>query len=122
MLYSNKDHKRNLIVIELVENLRLEIHDKLSPYLFGWENTDAKIKVTKQCKIRFSISVDFIDEVELYVVPLDVCEMVFVRPYMYMWDEIFMHRSNQYHLIKDLKSFIINTQKGKLKLLLVSSN
>ena len=38
----------------------------------GWVNNDAKLKLTKQCKIRFAISVDFIDEVELDVVPLNV--------------------------------------------------
>jgi hypothetical protein len=49
-----------------------------------------EIKVTKQCKIKFVVSVDFIDEVELDVVPLDVCGVVFGSPYMYMRDAIFM--------------------------------
>jgi hypothetical protein len=95
---------------------------KFSPYPLGWVNKDAKLKVTKQCKIKFSISVDFIDEVELDVVPLDVCGVVFGSPYMYMRDVIFMRRENQYHLIKDGKSFIINAHKGKSKISLVSAN
>jgi hypothetical protein len=44
----------------------------------------------KHCKIKFVVSVDFIDEVELDVVPLDVCGVVFGSPYMYIRDEIFM--------------------------------
>jgi hypothetical protein len=67
----------------------------------GWVNKDAKIKVTKQCKIKFAVSADFIDEVELDVVPLDICGVVFGSPYMYMRNAIFMGRANQYRLIKD---------------------
>jgi hypothetical protein len=62
----------------------------------GWVNKDVEIKVTKQCKIKFVVSVDFIDEVELDVVPLDVCGVVFGSSYMYMRDAIFMWRANQY--------------------------
>jgi hypothetical protein len=100
----------------------LEVHDNPIPYPLGWVNKDAEIKVTKQCKIKFVVSVDFIDEVELDVVPLDVCGVVFGIPYMYMRDEIFMQRANQYQLIKDGKSYIINTHKGKSNISLVSAN
>jgi hypothetical protein len=60
--------------------------------------------------------------VEVDVVPLDVCGVVFESPYMYIRDEIFMRRENQYHLIKDRKPFIINAHKGKSKVYLVSAN
>jgi hypothetical protein len=48
--------------------------------------------------------------------------VVFGSPYMYMRDAIFMRRANQYHLIKDGKSFIINAHKGKSKISLVSAH
>jgi hypothetical protein len=76
----------------------------------------------KPCKIKFAISVDFIDEVELDVVLIDVCLLVFRSPYMYMRDAIFMQRTNQYRLIKNGKSYIINVHKGKSKISLVSVN
>jgi hypothetical protein len=50
----------------------LEVYDHHSSYPFGLENKDAKVKVRKQCKIKFVVSVDFICEVELCIVPLDV--------------------------------------------------
>jgi len=99
-----------------------EFRDHPNPYPLGWLHKDAELKVTKQCKIRFAISVDFIDEVDLDVVPLDVCGVVFGSPYMYMRDVIFMRISNQYLLIKDGKSFIIDMHKGKLKISLVNVN
>ena len=67
------------------------------------ENNDVQIKVMKQCKIKFVASSYFIDEVELDVVPINVCIVVFGSPYMHMRDAIFMRRKNQYHLIKDEK-------------------
>ena len=51
----------------------MEVHDNHIPYPFGWENKDAEIKVMKQCKIKFLVSANFIDEVVLDVVPLDMC-------------------------------------------------
>jgi len=86
--------KDNLIVAELVKKLRLEVRDNPNPDPLGWVNKDVYLKVTKQCKIRFSISVDFNDEVDLDVVPLDVCGVIFGSPYMYMNDVIFMRSDN----------------------------
>jgi hypothetical protein len=76
--------------VDLVKNIGLEILDHPSPYPLCLVNMDSKIKVTKQCKIKFDVSVDFIDVVELDVVPLDVCRVVFESPYIYMRDSIFM--------------------------------
>jgi hypothetical protein len=54
--------------------------------------------------------------------PLDVCNVVFGSPYMYMRGAIFMRRENQYHLVKDHKYFIINAHKGMSKISLVSAH
>ena len=62
--------------MNLVGKLGLEVHDHPSPYPLGWVNKGVKIRVTKACKIIFVVSADFIDEVELDVVPLDVCGVV----------------------------------------------
>jgi hypothetical protein len=112
----------NLIAVDLVKKLELEVHDHPCPYPLGWVNKDVEINVTKQCKIKFVVSVDFIDEVEMDIVPLHVYGVVFGIHYMHMRDAIFMRRVDQYPLNKDEKSFIINTHKGKSKLSLVSAN
>jgi hypothetical protein len=46
--------------------------------------------------IKYVSIVDFIDEVGLDVVPLDVSGVVFGIPYMYVRDAIFIRRANQY--------------------------
>ena len=68
--------QENLIAVDLVNNLGLEVRDHRNPYPLGWVHKDVEMKVTKQCKIIFSISVVFIDQVDLNVVPLDVCGFV----------------------------------------------
>ena len=82
-LFDSVSHA-NIIATDLVENLGLEVHYHPSPYPLGWVNKEEEIKVTKFCKIEFVVSVDFINEVELDIVPLDVCGVVFGSPYMYM--------------------------------------
>jgi hypothetical protein len=84
----------NLIATNLVNKLVLEVHDNPIPFPLVWVNKDVEIKVKKQCKIKFIVSAPFIDEVEVDVVPLDVCGVVFGIHYMYMRDGIFMRRAN----------------------------
>jgi hypothetical protein len=99
--FFDSSSQANLVEADLVNKIGLEVHDHPNPYPLGWVNKYVKIKVTEQCKIKFVVSVDFIDEVELDVLPLDVCKVVFTIPYMYMRDVIFLQRTNQYCLIKD---------------------
>ena len=66
----------NLIAADLVKKLGMEVHDHPNPYTLGWVHKDAEMKVTKHCKIRFTISADFIDKVDLDVAPLDVCGVI----------------------------------------------
>jgi hypothetical protein len=55
----------NLRVDDLVRNIGLEVYYHPSQYQLGWVNKDVEIKFTKQLKIKFSISTNFIDEVEV---------------------------------------------------------
>lgn len=87
--------QENIIAAQHVDKFALDIFLSSNPISIWWVNKDAKIKVRKQFKIQFAISVNFIEEVELDVVPLDVCEVVFGIIYMYMWDTIFIQRDNQ---------------------------
>jgi hypothetical protein len=76
----------------------------------------------KQCKLRFAISANFIDEVEVDVALLHVFSVVFGSPFRYMRDANFKRRRSQYPLVKDGKSFIINAHKGKYKTSLVNAH
>ena len=47
------------------------------PYPLGWVCENAKLQVTRKIKLKFIINVNFIDEVEIDVVPLDICGIFF---------------------------------------------
>jgi hypothetical protein len=59
-----------------------------------------ELRVVKQCKFKFAINANFIDEVEENVVSLGVCGVIFGSPYLYVREVIFRRIINQYQLIK----------------------
>lgn len=99
----------------------IEVDNHPHPYPLVWVNKDVEFKVANECKIKFSTSDNYIDEVEAYVVPLDVCGVVFGCSNMYVWNKIFSRRANQYSLIKDEKSFITDVVIRKYKIPLASN-
>jgi hypothetical protein len=87
----------------------------------GWICDNAQVQVTKQCKLWFEITSNFIDEVELYVVPLDICGMVLGSPYLYDRKAIFYMEQNKYHLFKDGIEFIVRAHQMKTNLIVVTT-
>jgi hypothetical protein len=79
----------NLISAQLVEKFGLETQDHPHPYRLGWVRQDVELKVSKQCKFKFVINPNFVDEVVEYVVPLDICGVILGSPYLYVRDAIF---------------------------------
>ena len=79
----------NLISESLVKKLGLETKPHPKPYPLGWIHDKAKLNVTKQCKVKFVIASQLVDEVKLDVIPLDICGMVLRSPYLYDRKEIF---------------------------------
>jgi hypothetical protein len=90
----DSNSKANVIAKDIVRKIGLEVHVHPRPYPLGWVNNDAKLWVAKWCKIKFSISSNYINEVKVDILPLDVCVVVFGIPYMYKRDAIFMRREN----------------------------
>jgi len=52
------------------------------PYPLGWLNDKAQLQVTRQCKLKFYFGSAFVDEVELDIIPLDICGIVLGSPCM----------------------------------------
>ena len=70
----------NLIFEDTVKKLKLETIPHPQPYPLGWICDNAKLHVTKRCKLRFVITANFLDEVELDVIPMDICGIVLGSP------------------------------------------
>ena len=73
----------NLISEEVVRKLHLVTMPHEKPYPLGWVTNDTQFQVTKKCVLKFAITEKFMDEVELDVVPLDICGIVLGSPYLY---------------------------------------
>jgi hypothetical protein len=81
----------NLISEAIVKKLGLKMTPHKNPYPLGWVCEDAKLQVMSQCKIEFAIIAKFFDEVELDVVPLDICDIFLGSPYPFDRKTIFYH-------------------------------
>jgi hypothetical protein len=111
----------NLISEQVVKNLGLETKPHPRPYPLGWVCENAKLQVTKKCKLIFAITSSFIDEVELDVVPLDICRIFLGSPYLYDKKAIFYREHNKYHLFKDGIEFIVRAHQMKTNLSIVTT-
>ena len=91
----------NLISEVLVKNLNLEIVPHHKPYPLSWIVKSANLHVTRKCIFRFAITTNFVDEVELDVVPLNISGIILGSPYLYDRKVVFYHHENKYHFLKD---------------------
>jgi hypothetical protein len=71
--------QENLISEDIVKKLDLETTPHPKPYPLGWICENAKLHVTRRCKLGFSITANYIDEVKLDVIRLDICGIMLVR-------------------------------------------
>ena len=62
---------------------------------------NVKLNEAKQCRVIFFIASKLIDEVEMDVVPLDICGIILGFPYLYDRKALFFRNENKYHLMKD---------------------
>ena len=97
----------------IVKKLGLETKPHKKPYPLGWVCDKTKLQVMKQCKLHFSIGSKFVDEVELDIVPLDICGIVLGSPYLYDRTDIFYWIENKYQITKDGTEYIVRAHKLK---------
>jgi hypothetical protein len=115
------DSQVNLISESLVKNMGLEIKPHPKPYPLGWVCDKEKLNVTKQCRFIFSIASKLIDEVDLDVVSLDICDIVLGSPYLYDRKTVLFRHEKQYHLPKGGVEYIVRSQNMRVNTTLVSA-
>jgi len=111
----------NLISQNIVKSLNLETIPHHKPYPLRWVCDNAQLQVTRKCKIKFAVTTNFIDEVEVYVGPLDICGIALGNLYLYDRKAIFHRHENKYHLFKDGVEYIVRAHRKKLNLSLVNA-
>ena len=106
--------QENLIFEDLVKKLNLETIPHPRPYPLGWICKNANLQVTRTCILRFAIIANFLDEVELNVVLLDISSIVLGIPYLYDRREIFHRHENKYHFFKNGIEYIVRAHSKKM--------
>lgn len=104
-----------MIAEEYVKTLALTTQPHPNTYLLGRVHGNNKLEVTCECKLRFGINRDFIDEVLLDVIPLDIYGIVLGTPYIYDRDALFYKKENKYKLIKHGIEYMVNAHQNKAK-------
>ena len=110
----------NLVSEEVVNKSVLGSIPHEKPYPLGCVTNDAPLQVTKKCILKFAISDKFKDEVELDVVPMDICGIVLGRPYLYDHKDILYRDKNQYHLFKYGIEYVIHAHRMKTIMSLIT--
>jgi hypothetical protein len=113
--------QENIISEETVNKLKLETSPHPNPYPLGWICDNAKLQVTRKCKLRFTITANFVDEVELDVIPLDICGIVLGSPYLYDRKAIFYLQENKYHLFKDWVEYVVRAHTKNMNLSIINA-
>jgi hypothetical protein len=101
--------------------MSLERKSHPKPYPLGWVWDKEKINVSKQCRVRFSITSKLVDEVYLDVVSLDICGIVLGSPYLYERKAVFFHNEKKYYLTKGGVEYIVRSHNMKVNTTLVSA-
>ena len=102
----------NLIFENIVKILNLETIPHHKPYPLGWVCDNARLQVTRNCKLKFAITAKFIHEVELDIVLLDIYGIVLGGPYLYDRKSIFHRHENKYHLFKNGVEYIVRAHSN----------
>lgn len=93
--------------MSLVKKINLETTPHPCPYPLGWLHDNVETKIDEQCKIRFVITKEIIDEMACEVVPLNICQVVLGSPYLWDQDTVCFHQAQKYQFQKDGRKFIV---------------
>ncbi|GJQ90219.1 reverse mRNAase [Tanacetum coccineum] len=104
--------QKNLISATLVQKLGLTTTPHPSLYSLGWIQKDMDTQVNQQCKFRFAITNQYVDEVTCEVVLLDICHVIFGSPYLWERNAVYFRRAQKYQFEKDGQKYLVKRSTG----------
>ena len=81
------------------------------PYAVEWVKKGPKIKVDRQCILKFAVTKAYIDEVVCDVVPLDVSQVILGSSYIFDRDGVYYRRAQKYRFVKDGRKVYLKSVK-----------
>jgi hypothetical protein len=74
--------QKNLISVEVIKRLDLSITPHPQPYTIGWLRQGRDLHISQQCHLPYNIK-PFKDEVLCDIYPLEVCDVLLGKPYLW---------------------------------------
>jgi hypothetical protein len=78
----NNSSQKNLISTEVIKRLDLPMTPHPQPYTIGWLHQGRDLCVSQQCRLPYDIK-PFKDEVLCDISPLEVCDVLLGKPYLW---------------------------------------
>jgi hypothetical protein len=102
----------NLVSTEMVEKLSLNKIKHPIPYKVSWLHKGHQILVTEQCEFDLQVGT-YKDKIICEVMPMDVCHVIFGRPWQFDKKVVHDGRRNCYSFDKDgMKHILLPLQEG----------
>lgn len=73
----------NVISEEAVSKLALFAKPHPTPYKLVWLNTQTEIRISRQCKVPFSVGTHYRDLICCDIVPMNACHLLLGRPWQF---------------------------------------
>jgi hypothetical protein len=80
--FLDTSYQCNLVFKTLVYEINLETYNLVHSSSLVWLKAKTFLTISRRYKIKFSIIVNYVDEVECEVAPLDVYKVMFGSPYL----------------------------------------
>ncbi|XP_038721986.1 uncharacterized protein LOC120014137 [Tripterygium wilfordii] len=104
----------NVVAEEVIQKLGLKVEEHSKPYGLAWIQKGAEVKVSKRCKVCFSVGLTYKDQIWCDVVSMDACHLLLGRPWQYDRRVIQDGRKNTYSFIfESTKIVLLPSQESK---------
>jgi hypothetical protein len=98
--------QKNLILVEVVNNLALPTTPHPHLYTIGWLFQGSDLRVSQQCHLPYDIK-PFKDEVLCDFAPLEVCDVLLGQPYLWKFHDVYESRPRSVIITLDNKLYKI---------------